>query len=164
MDAADALLGGDMEIKYVKGDATKPIGDGQKIIAHICNDANKWGSGFVMAVSGRWSKPKTEYHRWAQEQDGFDLGEVQFVRVEDDIQIANMIGQHGVGMQDGPPIRYDAVMVCLAKVATRAVSDNSSVHMPRIGCQRAGGRWDHIEPIIKDTLCSKGVAVIVYDY
>ena len=32
-----------------------------KIIVHICNDNGKWGSGFVLAISKRWIKPKDEY-------------------------------------------------------------------------------------------------------
>jgi hypothetical protein len=35
--------------------------------------------------------------------------------------------------------------------------------MPRIGCGLAGGKWEEIEPIIKNTLCEKGVAVTIYD-
>ena len=30
-------------IKYVKGDATEPIGEGNKLIVHICNNVGKWG-------------------------------------------------------------------------------------------------------------------------
>lgn len=39
------------QIIYLKGDATNPIAKGNKIIAHICNDAGGWGKGFVLAIS-----------------------------------------------------------------------------------------------------------------
>src|SRR5262245_8320884 len=39
-------------ITYVKGDATSPQADGNKIIAHVCNDVGKWGKGFVLARAG----------------------------------------------------------------------------------------------------------------
>ena len=50
-----------MEIKYIKGDATRPIGDGSKLILHICNDVGAWGSGFVVALSKRWKEPEQKY-------------------------------------------------------------------------------------------------------
>lgn len=40
-----------MEILYIKGDATAPIGSGVKVITHICNDIGGWGKGFVLALS-----------------------------------------------------------------------------------------------------------------
>jgi hypothetical protein len=35
--------------------------------------------------------------------------------------------------------------------------------MPRIGVGLGGGSWPVIEGIIRETLCSKGVSVFVYD-
>jgi hypothetical protein len=34
---------------------------------------------------------------------------------------------------------------------------NATVHMLRIGCGLAGGRWDAIEPIIERTLCNNEI-------
>lgn len=48
-------------INYVTGDATKPQGDGIKIIAHICNNRKGWGKGFVLAISRRWAEPERIY-------------------------------------------------------------------------------------------------------
>ena len=148
-------------ITYLKGDATRPIGEGKKIICHICNNYNKWGAGFVMALSRRWSKIKPAYHQY-NETSGLILGHVQFVKVEDDIVIANMIGQHNIyPINNIPPIRYDAVANCLEKVAVKAKELKASVHAPRFGCGLAGGEWSKIEPIIKDKL--DGIQVYVYD-
>ncbi len=41
------------EIRYVTGDATRPVGDGDKIIVHVCNDIGGLGRGFVAALSKR---------------------------------------------------------------------------------------------------------------
>ena len=57
--------------------------------------------------------------------------------------------KHGSG---GPPIRYEAVEKCLEKVSQKALEIEATVHMPRIGCGLAGGKWEHIEPIIFRTL------------
>ncbi len=76
-----------------------------------------------------------------------------------------MVGQHGMGGRGStPPIRYEAVEQCLAKLADKARELNASVHMPRIGCGLAGGKWDLIEPLIVKTLSEKDVPVTVYDF
>jgi O-acetyl-ADP-ribose deacetylase (regulator of RNase III) len=76
-----------------------------------------------------------------------------------------MVGQHGIRTgSSGPPIRYDALELCLTRVAEHAVTLSASVHMPRIGCGLAGGRWELVEPIIVRTLCARDVATTVYDF
>ncbi len=50
-------------INYVKGDATSPIGDGVKLIVHVCNDIGAWGAGFVLALSKKWITPEKQYKR-----------------------------------------------------------------------------------------------------
>jgi O-acetyl-ADP-ribose deacetylase (regulator of RNase III) len=75
-----------------------------------------------------------------------------------------MVGQHGLRGGATPPIRYEAVEACLAKVAERARELDASVHMPRIGCGLAGGKWERIEPLVTKCLRDRGVAVTVYDF
>lgn len=154
------------EIVYLKGDATSPSIVGNKIIVHICNDIGKWGKGFVMAISKKWKEPETQYRQWFRSNDNFVLGEVQFVQVENDLWIANIIGQHKINKDENgnPPIRYEAVANGLKKVAQFAKDKNASVHMPRIGCGLAGGTWDKIEPLIQQRLIENHIDVIVYDF
>lgn len=151
------------EISFRTGDATAPVGAGNKIIAHVCNNVGGWGKGFVLALSRRWPQPEAQYRRWHREQAGFTLGAVQLVRVEPDVWVANMIGQHGVRPAGGlPPVRYEAIEAALTQVAAEARTLGASVHMPRIGAGLAGGRWDAIEPILGRTLCERDVEVVVY--
>ncbi|MCR6639504.1 MAG: macro domain-containing protein [Sporocytophaga sp.] len=153
-------------IEYTKGDATRPVGTGNKIIVHVCNDIGGWGKGFVMAISKKWKSPETEYRKWHQSKDKFELGEVQFVQVENDIWVGNMIGQRNIkpNLKGIPPIRYEAVKECLSKVGEFALTNNASVHMPRIGCGLAGGKWEDIEPLIREELSSRGIKTTVYDF
>jgi O-acetyl-ADP-ribose deacetylase (regulator of RNase III) len=151
---------------YIKGDATVPQAKGVKIIAHVCNDRGRWGKGFVMALSARWPAPEEAYRAWYRDraENDFGLGAVQFVQVEPLLWVANMVAQHGLTAgSEGPPIRYEAVEACLAKLAHKARELGASVHMPRIGCGLAGGRWELIEPILERTLGAAEVAVTVYD-
>jgi O-acetyl-ADP-ribose deacetylase (regulator of RNase III) len=90
---------------------------------------------------------------------------VQFVQVEPALWVANMIGQEGMGVKQGrPPIRYEAIEEGLRRVAAFASERGASVHMPRIGCGLAGGKWEVIEPIIERTLIAASVEVTVYDF
>lgn len=170
------------QIRYTRGDATQPIGEGPKIIAHICNDIGAWGAGFVLAVSRRWAEPERAYITWGIERPKrfgpFQLGKTQTVEVEKDLYVANMIAQHGIrknrfnnrpsaryeALENRPPIRYDALEKCLIKLSVFAEYKKASVHMPRIGCGLAGGNWREVEPIIERTLSSANIPVTVYDY
>ena len=150
-----------MEIFYLKGDATRPRSDGKKIICHICNDKGRWGAGFVLAISKKWKEPEAMY----REENVLDLhlGNVQVVEVEPGLLVANMIAQHNTGPDANglAPIRYGALRVALATVNDLAYRMNGTIHMPRIGCGLAGGRWEDVEKIIRE-VCD--VNVYVYDY
>ncbi|MGW7051457.1 Appr-1-p processing protein [Streptomyces sp. NPDC054887] len=154
-------------ITYVRGDATAPQGKGVKIIAHVCNDLGGWGKGFVVAVSRRWPEPEAAYRRWhrGRAANGFGLGAVQFVEVEPYVWVANMIGQRGLRTgSKGVPVRYEAIDTALEAVAARAAELRASVHMPRIGCGLAGGKWPRVEPLLAQRLVSRGIPVTVYDH
>ena len=153
-------------IRYVEGDATDPIGAGEKVIVHVCNDIGKWGKGFVLAVSRRWKEPEREYKAAFASPSAPRLGDVQLVRVTDAITVANLVGQHGIVSRRGgtPPVRYDAIREGLRKVSSFARARHASVHMPRIGCGLAGGDWAEVEPIIAETLADQNIEVTVYDY
>ena len=150
------------KIRYVKGDATCPQGGGNKIVAHVCNDVGAWGAGFVLAVSKRWPQAEAAYRGWHKFGK---LGEIQMVVVGSDIFVANMMAQRGFGWSDGkPPICYDALRSCLKHLAITARRGNATIHMPRIGCGLAGGKWETVESIIQEELISTGLDVTVYDY
>ncbi|WP_339733256.1 macro domain-containing protein [uncultured Gimesia sp.] len=154
-------------ITYLKGDATQPQAKGNKIIAHVCNDLGGWGKGFVLAISNRWSEPEAEYRQWHRQRakNNFGLGEVQVIQVDQYIWVANMLGQRGMKTRSkGPPVRYPAIEQCLTSVAEKAGELSASVHMPRIGCGLAGGKWNKVEPLIQQTLCTAKIDVYVYDY
>jgi len=154
-----------MNIRYVTGDATAPQGDGLKYIVHICNNYGGWGKGFVLAISKRWKQPALEYKKWAKEYlHNLPLGQVQFVKVEEDVYVVNMLAQYGYKSVENPtPIRYNALRTALSSVAI-AAGNKASVHMPRIGCGLAGGTWDKVEPIVHEELILRGVPVTVYDF
>ncbi|MBF6422894.1 macro domain-containing protein [Nocardia farcinica] len=154
-------------IVYLTGDATAPTAPGPKIIAHIVNDAGRWGRGFVTAISRRWPVPEQRYRQWHRDRadNDFALGAVQLIAVDDELHVANMVGQHGIrtARTATAPIRYDALDHCLIHLATAATDLGATVHMPRIGTGLAGGTWNRVEPLLVDRLIGHGVAVTIYD-
>jgi O-acetyl-ADP-ribose deacetylase (regulator of RNase III) len=73
-----------------------------------------------------------------------------------------MIAQRGVHTLGGePPIRYDALKRCLGILAVEAEKLQATVHMPRIGCGLAGGKWESVEPLLLEAIPNTGV--FVYD-
>ena len=164
-------------INYVKGDATDPQGSGNKLIIHCNNSVGGWGRGFVLAISSKWPEPELQYRSWHSIGKWmgrtFGLGEIQPVRVEDDIHVINMIGQKDyvpldimIGNQRIilPPVRYGAIEECLLRVAKFAIENDASVHAPRICSKLAGGSWAVIEEMIERVLCDNGISVTVYDF
>ncbi|MEU0006911.1 macro domain-containing protein [Streptomyces sp. NPDC006314] len=155
------------EITYVRGDATVPSVKGVKLIAHVCNDIGGWGKGFVLALSRRWPEPEAAYRSWHRDRarNDFGLGAVQLVQVDRHVWVANMIGQRGTRTgSKGVPVRYEAIDTALGRLAGEATELGASVHMPRIGCGLAGGRWSRIEPLITERLVRRGISVTVYDH
>lgn len=158
------------KINYITGNALVPVSGGNTIIAHICNNVGAWGAGFVVAISKKWPEPERFYRYWATGDPRnntplpFELGQVQYVTVDSSTVVANMIAQDNI-VSSSPghiPIRYDELEKCLNKVATIALMENRSVHMPRIGAGIAGGSWAIIEQIINRTLVDQGVDTYVY--
>ena len=154
------------KIHYIKGDATSPQVSGAKIIAHICNDIGRWGKGFVLEISKKWDTPKLNYLDWYRNKskNDFCLGNIQIVKVENDVFIANMIAQNQIRTRSNPrPISYSCLKECLSKLSNEASLLEATIHMPRIGCGLAGGKWSKIEPLIQLTLVQNDITTFVYD-
>jgi O-acetyl-ADP-ribose deacetylase (regulator of RNase III) len=157
-----------MKLSYVIGDATNPQREDNKLIIHIVNDIGAWGAGFVLALSKRWKEPEETYRA----EKKYVLSNVQFVKVAPDIYVANMIAQHGIKatytplipftdrVTPMPPIRYDALLICLRKVNIEALKLNATIHAPRFGAGLAGGKWSIIEKLILKAIT---VDVTIYD-
>ena len=151
-------------ITYVTGDATHPIDffDGHRYIVHCCNDKGGWGSGFVLALDKLSLLPRLFYQQWKDELIAeLPLGAVQYVNLEPDLTVVNLIGQHGTKQDRPHPVRYDAIYNGLSALANTVRILGGTIHMPRMGCGLAGGSWDVVEAIVKETC--EGIDVFVYD-
>lgn len=152
-------------LKYRKGNALFPETAGVKYIVHVCNDIGFFAAGFALAIAKRWPKVKEEYNRWFKTQNNFKLGEVQYIQVQSDMVVVNMIAQHLVGKDEngGPCIRYESLEKCLDKVGEHISKEGGSICSGRFGSGLAGGSWNQIEKIIKEQLIKRGINVTIYD-
>lgn len=128
------------------------------IIPHVCNDIGAWGAGFVIAISEKWKEPEKQYRNLKTRQ----LGDVQFIKVEPTITIANMIAQKGVGFSNNkPPIRYPAIKTCLQELRKEAIKLGAEIVAPKFGAGLAGGNWKTIEKIIIEELIENQIPVTI---
>ncbi|MBA4159543.1 MAG: VWA domain-containing protein, partial [Gemmatimonadetes bacterium] len=123
-------------IEYRSGDATNPSGPGRKIVAHVTDVAGQWGTGVSRSISRRWSEPERVYQTWfcgdAPVPIPFELGELQFVRVEPELYVATMVAKDVPSHPGAPPqVRYDALDKSLSLLKDQALMWGASVHMPR---------------------------------
>ncbi len=152
-----------MNITYIKGDLFEMMNacsSSNHLIIHICNDIGKWGKGFVLAISKKWKRPQIEYLALTE----YIMGNVQFIKVESNISVANIIAQKGINSMHGTPIcrvDYDVLKNCLRSVNQYATTYKCHIHMPLIGCGLAGGQWSIVSEIIKQTF-DPSVAIYVY--
>ena len=79
--------------------------------------------------------------------------------------MVNIVGQHGVGRQNGNvPVRYDALREGCAYIRKACKFFGATAHFPYLmGCDLAGGKWEEVEKIIQEELIDHEVEVTVYD-
>jgi O-acetyl-ADP-ribose deacetylase (regulator of RNase III) len=152
-------------VMFIKGDARDPFGAGPKILVQIVNDkAVIWGGGFAKQVGKKWPQAQGDFRRWAYATGKLKLGNVHSVTLDPELMLATIVAQHGIGASTaGPRLRYGALFSGLERVAQLANANSATVHMPRIGAGEAGGSWNVIEGIIRETLTTKGLRVAIYD-
>lgn len=152
-------------IRYVKGNALDINARTVRtaVIVQVVNDAtpNWGGAGFSMAVLRKWPKAQDEFRSWASSE--LRLGGVHFAEVVDGVFVASIVAQRGYGPAKTPRIRYGALEEGIHAIAQFAAEKEASVHMPRIGCGQAGGRWDVIREIIASAFAPRETSVTVYD-
>ena len=157
------------KLTYLIGDATQPIirENEYSVIVHCCNTLGAWGAGFVIPLAKRYPNARSSYFNYIH-KGNVKLGDVDEVKVTDNIYVANLMGQKFIGK--GPngeiPCDYNAIEKGFLNIIGSWFNRNEyySIHMPRIGCGLAGGDWKVIEDIIKRTFIDMAnVDVFVYD-
>jgi hypothetical protein len=153
-------------ITFLKGDATRPVAKGKKIVAHVVNDAtpNWGGNGFAQAIKTKWPAAQAAFRKWVEDDpERLSLGGLHVADVDSETAVASMVCQKGYGSSAKLRLRYFAMETCLQNLNRIAAERLASVHMPRVGCGQAGGSWFLVHELIAGVLLSEKVPVFVYD-
>lgn len=171
------------KLTYVIGDARFPQIDEKGtslfsveepcVIVHIVNNIGVFGAGFAKAIGKTFYKVHESYRVWFYSQNKFELGEIQTVKVLDNVIIVNLIGQDGTYNHDNlHPLQFDAVEKGLEKVAMYCKENNIKYFCcPRIGAGLAVGcfdgycekTWEKIEKLLIDKIINEDIDIFVYD-
>lgn len=163
-------------IQYVAGDMFPVLkadkGKTPIYIPHVCNDKGAFGAGFVVPLSKAFPETQQSYHEWHKGKpkdvavrfgSTFELGHTQFVLAQETPRfvVCNMVAQTLGGPR---PIFYNHLVACMETVAQKILdADPRAVIMcPAFGSGLAGGNWDFIAELIKDTWIKRNIPVTVY--
>ena len=121
----------------------------------VCHQVNCMGvyGGLASAVFKKYPKAKTAYTNLVKSsfQKWKLLGDVQFVKINDKLIIANMFAQYDVGTEFRKT-EYGSFRVCLDTIASNLKYPYPKVHFPYlIGCGLGGGEWNIVEDMIKES-------------
>jgi O-acetyl-ADP-ribose deacetylase (regulator of RNase III) len=162
-------------LKTIKGDATEPVGEGIKIIPHVCNDLGVMGAGVALSIKQKFPEAEKSYKaalKWLSLNAGDLLGYVDFCEEYYDshkIIIANMIAQHETISTNPKPIRYSALVQCMEKVKEKVLGwkklgISCSIHAPMFGSGLAQGNWNFILELIEELWLNEGIDVTIYEF
>lgn len=156
-------------LTYLVGDASAPIGDGPKIIAHCVSDNGRsYGKGFALTLKEKYPSAAEEYYARAHStisplEGGGIILTHDLTEQDRQILVAAMVAQHGLGSAS---LRLSWLTIALSDLALYAIEVGASVHLPRIGCGLAGGKWSEVSPILEDIFNrppASFVPVYIYD-
>lgn len=138
------------EIKYVKQNITSVK---RGVIAHGCNYVGVMGAGVAAALKNEHPECFTEYAVWLR--DHFPnrkdaLGKTQFVKINEELYVANCITQGLMGY-DGQMATPEAIKSSLYEAFHHAAVEGLPIYLPKIGAGLGGLDWEKdVEPIISE--------------
>ena len=159
---ASAVDAPSLGLRYVRGNAAEPRGDGMLMIAHVVNQqAQRWGGrGVAVALGDRYPDAKDAYA--ARNRSQYPLGSVHFAEAEESLWIASLVAQQGYGESAGPRLRLPALRSALETLAEKARELGATVHTPPIGTGQGRMPWPPVRDLILEEVVDRGVPVTVY--
>lgn len=137
------------------------------IACHQVNCRGTMGSGVALAIRQKWPEVFKTYHEkylenlespWKQ------LGEMQLVKCDDNVQVANLFGQYDFGA-NGRYTEYSALSSAMktldgflqnVKNYTECFHGEykiPDIYIPyKMGCDRGGGDWNIVSQMIEEIL------------
>lgn len=142
-------------INYIQGSLFDTQND---IIAHGVNCQGVMGSGVAYGIRQSYPKAYTEYLE-KFDQDGWKLGQVQFVQTVSGKTIANCATQYDYLPRNQCHADYAAIALAMTRVKEYAKNAGLSIAIPKIGAGLAGGDWEKVEAILKDVFTDYDITI-----
>ena len=152
----------DTDINILPGNLFNFINRDEKTcILHICNDQKGYGRGFAYDLSHQFPRARSMYRKWYDNKYHFELGNIQYVKVDQNTYVINMLAQHGYyDKHTNPqPIDYDSLRECLKKFIDVKFLRDAKIILPKIGTGNAKGDWDTISQILLEELKDRNFTV-----
>lgn len=153
-----------MDIKYYNGDVLTSNAD---VIMHQVNCQGSFNSGVAKAVKDKYIDVYNQYSSFCKTQKSKDLlGQVLYVKIDEDRYIANLFGQEFYGYKGGKYTSYDAIDKCLKNVAENAVNAGvKTIALPfKMSSDRGGADWDVILALIKSAFNNTDITIEIWKF
>ena len=135
-------------IKIIEGDL---LSSDANVITHSCNNRGAMNSGVAKQIREKYPTVYNTYYSTFK-KEGLNLGLAQFVIIDKDKYICNLIGQDGYGYDGKQYTNYEAFKTGLYGIRNFMIENNyKKVAFPyNIGCCRGGGKWEEIYKLIEN--------------
>lgn len=151
-------------LKKIDGNVLTYKSKRNKLICHCCNVQNVMGAGVAASIRSMWPVVYYRYNEWyadtyfddeLNENIPYNLGQVQFIKVEDDVYVGNILGQAYIGVKeiDGTklvPVRWDCIREAFLYIRKFAKDNDCEIVIPYLGCALAGGEEKDLIALIDD--------------
>lgn len=154
-----------MIIKEVDGDLLKGLVRNEvKAIAHCANCFNTMRSG-VAAQIREWYPEAYKADCATLKGDQSKMGTFSYAEIYG-YTIFNIYGQYNFGYDGGQYLEYDKFRKGLEGVRNHMIIYGiRTLGLPyNIGCARAGGKWEEVFKIIKETFDKTPLEITIYKY
>ena len=167
-----------MAYNEIEGDLIKLAKEGKfDVIAHGCNCLSNMGAGIAPQMAKAFGCDQFEMETWGPTIEKLGcidyrtlvLGKNTYWFLDDyrnnyndpELTIVNAYTQYNYGSKFGPPLDYEALILCMRKM--NHIFCDKHIGLPQIGSGLAGGDWSKIKQIIQTEFIDCNVTVVIYD-
>jgi O-acetyl-ADP-ribose deacetylase (regulator of RNase III) len=140
-------------IKYEKGNVFDHLNE-PCIFVHGCNAQRTMGSGVAKTIKSTYPEVYVAYIEMDQK-----LGEVSYVRFDNQVIMCNLISQRNYGYDGKVYVSYKAIYQGLLEIGDMARKLRLPIKMPFIGSGLGGGDFGVLKDIFENTLFDLDVTV-----
>lgn len=138
-------------LQYIKNEKIKVLETNKVFILNICNDYGEWNNGFSIALSRKWPQVQVEYNKWYQKNFNFLLGETQFIPIDNNTMVTNMLCIHGKRSPfNKTPFQKEMYKECINKILDKFITKDIILEVFKKNYDMEKRDWNIIESVLKE--------------